>query len=424
MIDPSISHDAEIGHITRCQICGDKDLELCIDLGHYAPCDTLLTPGQLNGAEETFPLRFLRCTNCGLAQIDYVVPPEKLFYPEYPYRSGITETLKNNLFNIAKVMVKTVGLEPDDFVIDIGSNDGSILEGFKASGMRVLGVEPTNVADIAIENGIDTIKKFFSEEVAEEIHAHYGPVDLITAANMFAHIPNLGSCMRGVSKLLKDGGTFLTESHYLLDIFQTVQYDSIYHEHLRFYSLKPMMKLVEHYGFSITDVERIPNYGGSIRVYATKGKGLPASDRLKALLEEEVEAGLYDKSTSDRFRDRCIQAKMQLQETLVDLRRDGKSIVGVGCPGRSATLLNYCRLDTDFLPYIAEQSTSLKLGLYTPQTHIPVIDEQRMFDEQPDYALMLSWHYAEPIMRKLRQRGLKSKFIVPLPEVRIVDDVG
>jgi len=382
----------------------------------------LLKHTQLKEQEATYPLRFLICQECGLAQIDYVVPPEVLFYPEYPYRSGITETLKQNLYSLAMTTTKKLKLQKNDLVIDIGSNDGTILEGYKAAGMNVLGVEPTNIAQIARQNGIETINEFFSAEVAEKIKAKYGQAPLITAANMFAHVPNLGSLIRGVNTLLIDGGVFITESHYLLDIIKTVQYDSIYHEHLKFYALKPLTILMHQYGFTITDAERIPNYGGSIRVYATKGTNLPQSERLIEMIAKEKLEGLYERSTYQAFRRKVVQSKIDLQTLLLKIRNAGETVAGIGCPGRSSTLLNYCNVDTELLPYIAEQSTSLKLGLFLPGTHIPIVDEEILFRDQPDYVLMLSWHYSKPIINNLRKKGLKSRIILPLPDVHLLED--
>ncbi len=415
-------HDLPNGSLSRCQICNSRELKVILDLGHHAPCDSLLNKKQLREQEASYPLRFVTCTECGLAQIDYVVPPEVLFYPEYPYRSGITETLKKNLHSLALTTTKKIGLKENDLVIDIGSNDGTILEGYKAAGMRVLGVEPTNIAQIAIENGIETVNEFFNADVAERIKQKYGQSPLITAANMFAHVPNLGSLIQGVNTLLVDGGVFITESHYLMDIVETVQYDSIYHEHLKFYSLKPLSLMMQQYGFTLTDAERIPNYGGSIRVYATKGKKLPQSERLLEMIAREKDYGLYEHSTYEIFRDKVLKSKLDLQTLLMDIKNSGKTVAGVGCPGRSSTLLNYCRIDTDVMPYIAEQSTSLKLGLFLPGTHIPIVDEEILFREQPDYVVMLSWHYSEPIIKSLRKKGLKSKIILPLPEVRVLED--
>ncbi len=413
-------HDLPLGPLERCQVCGGQELERILELGHQPPCDSLLTPAQLREAEARYPLNFCVCTTCWLAQIDYIVAPEVLFHPDYPYRSGITSSLRRNLQATAETVIERAAVEPDSLVVDIGSNDGTLLLGFKDRGMRVLGVEATNVAQIAIEDGVETVQAFFDEELAAQLRDQYGPAHVITATNMFAHVQNLGELMRGVSHLLADGGTFVTESHYLLDLLETVQYDSIYHEHLKFYSLRPLIKLFEPYGFTLTDVDRIPNYGGSIRVYAAKGDA-PVSPRVEQLLAEEEQAGLYGVEAFQSFGERARASKRELRALLSDLGKKGELVPGIGCPGRASTLLNYAGVDADVMPYIAEQSTSLKLGLALPGMHIPVVDEQRLFDEQPAYALMLSWHYAEPIIAALRDRGLRSSIIVPLPELRVLD---
>ncbi|MBC8509685.1 MAG: methyltransferase domain-containing protein, partial [Chloroflexi bacterium] len=283
-------HNLPHGHINYCQTCASEELELIIDLGHHAPCDSLLSKKQLSQMEKVYPLRLFRCEVCGLVQIDYVVPPEELFYPDYPYRSGITETLSRNLQSMAITLVKEYDLKTGALAIDIGSNDGTLLQGFKSQGMEVLGVEPTNIAELAIQNGIPTIQEFFGEVLAKKIKREYGQASAITAANMFAHVADLGDLIQGCSELLGDGGLFVTESHYLLDMVQTVQYDAIYHEHLKYYSLESLMVLMGEYDFTIVDAERIPNYGGSIRVIAKKGKGYSPSTRLQGLLQEEKHA--------------------------------------------------------------------------------------------------------------------------------------
>jgi hypothetical protein len=414
-------HDLSAGHIESCQICGSKDLKFVIDLGHQAPCDTLLTSRQLNLEEKTYPLRMFWCEDCCLAQIDYVVPPEALFYAEYPYRSGITPTLVKNLRGLSSVVAKKFGFKPPSLVIDIGSSDGTLLSGFKDAGFKVLGVEPTNIAKIANAAGINTVQNFFKEELAHEIVSKHGNASVVTASNVFAHIARLGEMIRGVEHLLSADGLFVTESHYLLDILDTVQYDSIYHEHLKFYSLKSLIRLFNFYDFTVVDAEIIENYGGSIRVFAAKGKSRPISESVNSLLAEEEKFGLYSFSKYAEFSERTIRAKHELQELSLQAFSDQKRFVGVGCPGRSSTLLNYCNMDKQLMPYIAEQSTSLKLGLHLPGKHIPIVDEKVMFEEQPEYAVMLSWHYWEPIVKKLRDKGLKSKIVIPLPELKILE---
>jgi hypothetical protein len=413
--------DLEIGSINGCQICGSANLQQVIDLGFSAPCDSLLSRDQLRMPEITFPLNTVRCRECGLVQIDHVVDPRHLFHREYPYRSGITETLKKNLHGTSARVAAKIGVPAGSLVVDVGSNDGTVLQGFKNIGMRVVGVEPTNIAEIAIADGIPTLNEFFSADTAGRIRAAHGPAAVVTAANVFAHINKLSELLRGVHDLLDDGGVFVSESHYMLDILETLQYDSIYHEHLKFYLVKPLQRLFDDHGFTLEDVERIPNYGGSIRAYARKGRNGRASASVTELHALEQERGCYEEGTYDRFRARTEASRQALRSLIVELNGSGKRVVGIGCPGRAVTLLTYCGLTPDLIPYIAEQSTSLKLGLYTPGTHIPVVDEARMFDEQPEYGLMLTWHYAAPIVAALRKRGLRSKIIVPLPEIAILE---
>lgn len=413
--------DLPLGHLSRCQICGSGDLQSIIDMGYCAPCDSLRTAPQMREPERSYPLNLLRCRACGLVQIDHVVDPRELFFPDYPYRSGITETLRRNLFAMSSHVAGHTGLRGDALVIDIGSNDGSILEGFKARGNRVLGVEPTKIAQIAVANGIPTVNAFFDREVAQRIVSEHGPAGLVTAANVFAHVNRLTTLLEGIGDLLQEGGWFVSESHYMVSILETLQYDSIYHEHLRYYLVRPLQRLFEAHGFTLVDVERIPNYGGSIRAYARKGKGHRVEPRVAELIALEEGMGAYGDAAYKRFAERILKSRNELRSLMVRLHDEGRKVVGVGCPGRCVTLLAYCGVSTDLMPYIAEQATSLKLGMFTPSTHIPIIDEAAMLAEQPDYAVILSWHYAEPIIRALRQKGLRSKIIVPLPDLRILD---
>lgn len=415
------NHDLLPGHIEQCQICASKNLLPIIHLGHQPPCDSLLWPEQLKKSESTYPLNMVRCTDCGLAQIDYAVDPAELFFPEYPYRSGITSTLVSNLRSTGPTIMDRYGLEKNTLAIDIGSNDGTLLSGFKDAGMRVLGVEPTNIADIANENGIETKQAFFTKELAKDIAEEHGQASVVTAANMFAHVAQLGSLIQGVEVLLEEGGVFVTESHYLVDLLETVQYDSIYHEHLKYYSVGSIIKLFDYYDFTVVDVDRISNYGGSIRVYAMKGKGHTVKESVQNLLADEERMGLYDAPIYDEFVAKVQKSKLDLQKLVVDANARAESVVGIGSPGRASTLLNYCNIDPILMPTIAEQSTSLKLGLSIPGVHIPIVDEAQMFENQPDYAVMLSWHYWEPIVEKLRAKGLRSKIVLPLPEVTVLE---
>ena len=408
------------GHRNQCQVCNSNKLNLILDLGHQPLCDTLLTKEMLNEPETTYPLRMVWCEECSLAQLDYCVDGSVVFHPDYPYRTGVTKELVEYLNSMSDSLTSKYNLKHDDLVVDLGSNDGTLLMGFKEHGMKVLGVEPTNIAKIANQNKIETVQKFFTADTANEIKTKYGEASMIIATNMFAHMASIGEVVSGIETILKDDGVFVFENHYLLDVVQGGQFDTIYHEHLRTYSLKSLIKLFSYYDFTITDVERGSRYGGNIRVHVTKGKNRPVSENVTSLLNLEEDSGLYKLETYRKFAERVKKAKKDFVNFLLKVKNDGKTVVGNSCPGRSVTLLNYYGVDVDLIPYIAEQPTSLKLGMFLPGKFIPIINNEILIKEQPDYVILLAWHYAEPIMKQLKVRGLKSNFVIPLPDLNIV----
>jgi hypothetical protein len=407
-----------LGALTVCQGCGASALERVLDLGHHPPCDSLVTEDGLHEAEATFPLALCRCTACGLAQIDYAVDPDVVFFPEYPYRTAMTALLGQHFRSLTDEVTERLGLGPEDLAVDIGSNDGTLLQGFQANGVRVLGVEPTGIADIANAEGVPTVNAFFDGDVVDRIVSEHGHAAVVTGTNMFAHINNLYPALRAVSNLIGTQGAFVSESHYLLNLIEELQYDTIYHEHLRFYSLQPLISIFERAGFSVFDVERVPTHGGSIRVWADR-EVRQVSPRVAELLALEEEHGLYDAAAYDRFRDRVVASKHKLLELLLEARRRGR-VVGIGAPGRASTVLNYTGVGPDLLDSVVELTGSLKIGKFTPGTHVPIVDESNLYSDPPETALMLSWHIADAIIPKLREKGFRGDFIVPLPEPRLV----
>jgi SAM-dependent methyltransferase len=408
------------GPIDKCQICNSSKLNLILDLGHQPLCDSLLAKEMLNQPETTYPLRMFWCEECSLAQLDYCVDGSVVFHPDYPYRTGVTKELVEYLNGMSSSLISKYNLKHDDLVVDLGSNDGTLLMGFKEHGIKVLGVEPTNIAKLANQNGIETVQEFFTMDIANEIKNKYSEASIVVATNMFAHMASIGEVVSGIETILKDDGVFVFENHYLLDVIQGGQFDTIYHEHLRTYSLKSLIKLFSYYDFTITDVERGSRYGGNIRVHVTKGKNRPVSENVTALLNLEENSDLYKLETYRKFAERVKKAKKDFMNFLLKIKDDGKTIVANSCPGRSVTLLNYYGVDADLIPYIAEQPTSLKLGMFLPGKLIPVVNNEILIKEQPDYVILLAWHYAEPIMEQLKARGLKSNFIIPLPDLKIV----
>jgi hypothetical protein len=418
-----IQHDALPGKLERCQITGSSNLNLVIDLGHQPPCDALLTSEMLDQPETTYPLRLMHCPESGLAQLDYVVDGAEIYYPDYPYRSGISKPLELYQRAFADRIVTRFGLSHGALCVDIGSNDGTLLTGFKRHGCRALGVEPTNIAHIARrENGIETIQQFFTESLAREIVADYGRAQIITMTNVFAHMAPLGEVMRGLVELLQRDGVFVTESQYLLDVLEKNQFDGIYHEHIRTYSLKSLVTLFSYYGLEVFDVERGERYGGNIRAYVARKGLFPTSSAVGELLTLEDRVGLHTTRVWEGFRSRVYENRDKFMEFVYGVHRQGKRLVGNSCPGRGSTLLNFYGVTPDLMPYIGELSTSLKLGRYVPGVHIPVVNNRRIVEEQPDYLVLLAWHYTEPIVKRLRSEGVRSKLVAPLPEFRTLDE--
>ncbi len=413
-------HFVKTGHISSCQICNSTKLHLILDLGHQPLCDTLLTKDMLNGPEKTYPLRMMWCSDCTCVQLDYCVDGKEVYHPNYPYRSGISKPLADYQKKICISLIKKYNLNSKDLVIDIGSNDGTLLGGFKKEKIRILGVEPTNIAKYANAHSIKTIQSFFDIKVSESIKKKYGKAAVITTTNVFAHMQTLGEVIMGIHNLLEDDGVFISETHYLLDVVQGGQFDTMYHEHLRTYSLKSLIRLFDQYDFTVTDVERGSRYGGNIRVHVTKGKDRPVSSNVIRLLKLEKDSGLDKLATYKRFTQRVQKARLAFLDFLIKIKKSGKHIVGKSCPGRASTLLNYYGVGKDLIPYLAELSTSLKLGMYLPGEHIPVVHERILFKEQPDYIVLMAWHYAEVIMERLKAAGIKSDFVIPLPDLRVV----
>jgi len=407
-VQGGIDNNVRPGRLDRCQICGSENLELVLDCGHQPLCDSLIPQGRLGEPETYFPLRQFRCPSCTNNQLDYIVDGSAVYHPDYPYRTGVTKELSVYQYAIADELITRYGLKGRSLVVDIGSNDGTLLKGFKAKGVPVVGVEPTRIALIAREDGVETVQAFFNEEVARQILSSHGHASLITASNVFAHMATLGDVVFGIRTLLADDGVFVLENHYIVDVLLKAQYDTIYHEHIRTYSLK------------VFHAERVSRYGGNIRVHVSKDLR-PISSSVGEILKLEAGLGLDKNEIYAEFRRKAFESRLKLQGLAVDAKRNNTSFVANSFPGRANTLLHFCNLGVDLIPYIAEQPHSLKLGLYSPGKHIPVVNNQRLIDEQPEFVILLAWHYAQPIAEQLRARGLKSKFIQPLPECRVLD---
>jgi len=408
-----------IGPVQKCQVCGSTRLSPVLDLGHHPIVQNYLDAKALQAPETTYPLRLTRCDDCALVQLDYVVDPAAVFPPSYPYRTGLTNMLLRNFEALAEEMLANNFFSKGNLVVDIGSNDGSLLQSFKKRGAHVVGVEPTDAAKVANKVGIKTYQEFFDIASAARLAKRHGKARVVTATNVFAHIPDTPKLLRAVKSLLASDGVFVSESQYLGDIVEKLEFDTIYHEHLRFYSLRPLLRLAKDAGMSIVDAHRISAAGGSIRVYMKKGAH-EASARTRKLMQQEEASHLNEKETIETFAHDVVRTKNDLLTLLFSIRKKGANIVAISSPARSNTLLNFCHLTPDIIEYAGEKKGSPKIGLFAPGSHIPVVDELRIFKEQSTYALVLSWHIGEELMKIYRKLGYKGAFIMPLPTPRIL----
>ncbi len=413
-------HNFLTGKIEKCQICGSNNLSPVIDLGSQPLANSLIKSTDKDNEVVRYPINVVKCDDCTLLQLDYIVDQKKVYHLDYPYLPGITKTVDNEQKELSDFLFKKLNLKNKDSVVDIGSNDGSLLKHFKAKGLKTIGVEPTNIAKIANKNGIKTIQSFFNEKTAEDIISENGKVKLVTSTNVFAHMSTLGDVMDGIVKILDDDGYFCFENHYIMEILQKVQYDTFYHEHLRTYSLISLNKLFVKYNLNLFHAQIVSRYGGSIRCIVSKKK-INKTESLNSLLQIENEALIKNNNkTYDNFNDQVLKSKNDLKNILYKIISDNKIIIGKSCPARAVVLLNYCGLDNTFLKYVAEQPTSLKLDYYIPGTSLKIVSDDVLMEEEPDYILLLAWHLSNPIIDKWKKRGLKSKFIIPLPETKII----
>ena len=403
----------------NCQICSPGKPVKFLSLGMHPNPDYFPTKQQLGNPEPKYPLDVYFCDNCKLVQLGHIVAPELLFTSDFIYTTGSSDELVRNFNSLVGKIVSKFKLKKGDLAVDIGSNDGTLLENYLPHGVKVLGVDPSKAAELAMQKNVPTLLEFFNEKTAEKISMRHGKAKIITATNVFAHVADLDSFMKGILALLDEKGAFIQESHYLLDMVSKMEYDSIYLEHLRYYSLKPLIHLFNNYGMDVFDAEKIQTHGGSLRVYACRKGAFPISSNVHSLLEAEEKAGLFEKETFISFAKKVAKNKALLLEILSRAKREKKRIFGIGAPAKGNTLLNYCGIGTDVLDCLVEKQ-NLKVGRFSPGMRIEIVEESRLFEQQPEYALLLAWNMENIIIPKLRQKGYKGKFIVPVPEPRIV----
>jgi hypothetical protein len=405
---------------SSCIVCGSDQVEPFLDLGETALANKFLTKEELNGPEPTFPLVVGFCHGCGHVQLTDVVPPGAMF-EDYLYVSSASDTLKDHLWDLSDVVAERFPLGPDTLVVDVGANDGTLLKGFRRHGVQALGVDPArNLAELYPDPDIDRYVGFFDSRSAVEIRERFGEAAAITATNTFPHIPALRDFVAGIDTLLAPNGVFVIEAHYLGDIIDQVAFDTVYHEHVSYWALGPMVRLFEEAGMQVVDVERLPIHHGQLRAFVQRQGEGEVKPSVAALLEWEREQGLDKIETYHAFAELALKLKESLRGRLMELRGDGSQVVGYGAPAKGNTLLGFLELGPSELDYIADRS-ALKQGLFTPGTHIPVVEPERLLADQPDYVVVLAWNFADEIMQQQAEyRGRGGQFILPVPEVRIV----
>ena len=402
--------------INRCQISNSTKLQKILSLGLIPPVNQMINLNLNLKDQSFFPTELFYCPKSNLVQLGIEVDKKILFPKEYPYTSSTTKILRDNFTELSKEIERYYPLDKNDLVIDIGSNDGNLLSNFKKY-CKILGVTPENIAQLAIKKGIPTIQDYFSKNLSAKIKKKYGKAKIITATNVFAHMENIVTLLKSIKSLMNKNSIFISESHYLYDLIKYNQYDTIYHEHLRYYSLSSLKYLFNKVGLEIIRAKRINTHGGSIRVYAASKGIYKKSKKLKSLFQNEKI--LFNKKIFS-FGKKVTKSKLDLYKILGKLRKKNNKIYGISAPSRATTLANYVGLNSDIIECILEIDGSKKINHYLPGTDIPIFNEKKLYKDKPDYVFIFSWHIADEIIKNLKFRGYKGKFIVPLPLPKII----
>jgi SAM-dependent methyltransferase len=405
-------------------MCGSDNLERYLDLGHTPPADRFIRQEQLDDPVVHFPLQVLLCGECGLSQLGYVVAPDILYQDEYPYEASTTRAGQEHWREFANDVATRFDFGDDPLAVDIGSNVGVLLARFRDEGMRVVGIDPAaNIAAIANEAGIETLPELFASDVVDRVVSEHGRASVVTATNVFAHIDDLETFVEALDRLLAPDGIFVIEAPYLVNLISRLEYDTIYHEHLSYLSVRPLARFFERFGMRLFDVREVDIHGGSCRFFIDRAIRPVETETLEGLLAREEQEGLYDPTRLATFASAVEANRRELTELLAGLRAEGQRVVGVSAPAKGMTLLNYCRIGPETLAYVTEKS-QLKVGRYTPGTHIRVTSDDELLADAPDVALLLAWNFADEIIENLSAyRDAGGKFIIPIPSPRIVTGV-
>lgn len=404
----------------RCRSCGHRALPTILSLGMTPLANALVATPDPVQPEACFPLTLTFCPACTLVQLRETVPPEKMFR-SYPYFSSFSDTMVRHASDLAERVTRRRRLGSDHLVVEAASNDGYLLRNYKNAGINVLGIEPAeNVAAVAVkEHGIPCRSEFFSAELANQLRKEGYAADVFHAHNVLAHVPDLNGFVRGIRTLLKDKGLAILEFPYLLDLVEHVEFDTIYHEHLSYFSLTAVQNFLRRHDLRLVDAVRVPIHGGSLQVHVVPGEQGPMTSAVGELLEAEDAWGVDRLESYLEFGQRVATLRDELRALLKSLKDSGARIAAYGASAKGTTLLNYCDIGRETLDFVVDRST-VKQGQYTPGTHLPILPPERLLEEMPDHVLLLTWNFADEILKQqdaYRQRG--GRFIVPIPSPRV-----